>query len=356
MKSGTYREDLSDDQVISALWQAKETLGKQLTILGHHYQRDEVIQFADFRGDSLGLSQRAAEAREARYIVFCGVTFMAETAAILCGPDQTVSQPVIEALCPMAQMASVRDVQAAWDALTAQYNGDLVPITYQNSTADLKNYVGRRGGAVCTSSNARQLFEWAFDRGNHILFLPDEHLGTNTALQMGIPLDRIMVWDPSSPPDPSVTRDARVVVWKGFCSVHTRMSVADVSMTRNQYPDARIVVHPECPRQVVAMADASGSTKGIIDFVKQAPPGSTIIVGTELNLVNRLQQEHPDKTVKPLCPSRCATMNMTTPRDVLYVLDGILEGSPRNVVRVDAEVAEGARLALERMLVASRHV
>lgn len=353
MTRTTYRKDFSDDEIIAAVWQAKERLGDRLTILGHHYQRDDVIQFADFRGDSLGLSQRAAEASEAQFIVFCGVTFMAETAAILCDPDQVVSQPVMEALCPMARMASTRDAQEAWDTLSSVYGESLVPITYQNSTAALKAFIGRHGGAVCTSSNARLLFKWAFERGDHILFMPDEHLGTNTALEMGIPPENIAVWDPSAPPQPKAMRDMQVIVWKGFCSVHTRMTARDVTRAREQYPNARIVVHPECPRPVVEMADASGSTKGIIDFVEQEPTGATVIVGTELNLVNRLQQEHPDKTIKPLCPSQCVTMNMTTPRKVLRVLDATLQGAPINIVRVDDEIAAGAKLALERMLVAS---
>ena len=342
--------DLADDLVVERIWRAKETLGDALTILGHHYQRDEVIQFADHRGDSLGLSQRAAELEVTRTIVFCGVHFMAETAAILCKPDQTVIQPVLEALCPMARLANAAEIAHAWRALSFLWDGDLIPITYQNSIAEAKAFVGRHGGAVCTSSNARQLYDWAFARQGHLLFIPDEHLGTNTALAMGIPEDEIGIWDPADPPDPERLAQCRVVVWRGFCYVHTGFTVADVQAMRAAHPDALVVVHPECPKEVVALADSAGSTTGIIRFVEEAPAGSTIVVGTEWHLVNRLAHTYTDRTVLPLARRGCRTMGMTTMRHLLHMLDGIIEGQPRNIVRVAEETARWARVALDRML------
>lgn len=342
--------ELPEAELYEAIWRIKRDLGRELVILGHHYQRDEVIQFADFRGDSLELSRRAASVADARYIVFCGVTFMAETAAMLCDANQRVIQPVLEATCPMADMATAQDAQVAWDTLTELYGPGLVPITYQNSTAEVKAFVGEHGGAVCTSSNARSVFDWALERGSHILFMPDEHLGTNTALDMGIAESEIGVWHPRNLLPPKAFAAARVVVWRGFCSVHTRMTRADVERARKENPAALIIVHPECRRSVVERADASGSTAGIIAFVEQAPAGSTIYIGTEINLVNRLQQEHRDKTVLPLCPSRCATMSMTTPRDLLHILEGLQAGQVRNTVSVGEETKRWARIALDRML------
>ncbi|MCD6519710.1 MAG: quinolinate synthase NadA [Anaerolineae bacterium] len=341
---------LSDQEVVLNIQKARETLGSSLTILGHHYQRDEVIQFADYRGDSLALSRRAAEAKEARYIVFCGVYFMAETAAILCTPEQTVIQPVAEALCPMAQMARAADVAEAWEALTSVWGDDLVPITYQNSIAEVKAFVGRHGGAVCTSSNAPKLFEWALAQKGHLLFMPDEHLGTNSALSLGIPEEEIGIWDPADPPDPKELAHCKVVVWKGFCYVHEGFSVQDVQRVRKRYPQAKLVVHPECPRQVVELADSWGSTAGIIKEVDAAPEKATVAIGTEWHLVHRLQEENPEKLIVPLSRRTCAAMGMTSMRDLLYVLDQILQGDPVNVVKVDSEVAHWARLALERML------
>jgi len=345
--------DMPEAEIVAAITQAKADLGESLTILGHHYQRDEVIQFADFRGDSLGLSRRATQATRARFIVFCGVYFMAETAAVLAKQEQLVVQPVAEALCPMARMANVVDVTAAWTALSALWDGDLVPLTYQNSLAEVKAFVGEHGGAVCTSSNAGRLFEWALSRSGHILFLPDEHLGTNTALAMDVPRQEIGIWDPANPPVPRTLADSRVVVWKGFCSVHTDFTPQDVRDARRHCPGSLVVVHPECTHEVVALADSSGSTAGIIDFVQDAPSGSTIFIGTEWNLVNRLGQEYPDKTIMPLRRSICATMSMTRMKHLLFVLESLVEGNPRNVVLVEKEAARWARVALERMLAVS---
>lgn len=345
--------DYSDDVVIEKIRQAKRELGSSVTILGHYYQRDEVIQFADFQGDSLELSRQAARATLAKYIVFCGVTFMSETAAILCQPGTTIIQPAAVALCPMAQMANVDDVEAAWRALATIWPNDVIPITYQNSTADVKAFVGQRDGAVCTSSNAGKLFKWAFAKHGHILFIPDEHLGTNTALALGLASEEIGLWDPLEPPDPQTLLPCRVVVWKGYCHVHTHFSVQDIERARQQHPQCLIVVHPECPHEVVARADVVGSTSAIIQAVVQSPIGAVIYIGTEWHLVNRLAQQHPDKLVLPLRRSICSTMAMTTMRHLLYALDSIIAGQPVGVIQVDKDTARWARVALERMLEAS---
>lgn len=343
-------KDLSDDEVMTAIEETRERLGDAVTILGHHYQRDEVIEFADHRGDSLGLSRRAAQEEKARYIVFCGVYFMAETAAILCKSDQQVVQPVMEALCPMARMASADQAEEAWDALTGVWGDDVVPITYQNSVAELKAFVGQRGGAVCTSSNAKSLFDWGFEQKDHVLFMPDEHLGTNSALAMGIPEKEIGVWDPANPPDPQTLASCRVIVWKGYCSVHAGFTVEDVESIRDDYPKALVVVHPECRREVVAVSDATGSTAAILEYVDRAPAGSTIAVGTEWHFVNRLQHEYRNKNVIPLQRKECRNMAMTRMRDLLYVLENLEQKDPQNVVSVQEETARWASMALERML------
>ena len=346
-------EGLPNQEVYPRIRAIKERMGDSLVILGHHYQREEVIQFADYRGDSLGLSRRAAQLDRAKYILFCGVYFMAETAAMLCKSDQLVIQPVVEALCPMARLATAEEVQEAWDALSTVWGDDLIPITYQNSMAELKALVGRHGGAVCTSSNAEKLMSWAWEQKNHILFTPDEHLGTNTALAMGVPSDQIGQWDSVLRPDPTTLADSRIVVWSGYCYVHARMTAEDVDLARAQYPDALVIVHPECPREVVAKSDAYGSTEKIIRFVEDAPEGATIVVGTEWNLVDRLDREHPTKCVVPLAQRTCRAMGLTTARHLLKVLDDIDRQHPTNVVSVDEETAKWARLGLERMLEAS---
>ena len=337
-------------EVAEGIQEAKDALGESLTILGHHYQRDEVIRFADYVGDSLGLSRRAAELETSRFIVFCGVHFMAETAAILCKPEQVVIQPVANALCPMARLANADEVTQAWKALEAVWGDDIIPITYQNSIAEVKAFVGRHGGAVCTSSNAADLFRWALDRKGHLLFVPDEHLGRNTALAMGLQEDEIGLWDPYGTPDAATLAHCRVLVWKGFCYVHRGFSPQDVDAARRAHPDALVVVHPECPREVVDKADASGSTTAIIRFVEAAPSGSTIYVGTEWHLVNRLANKYDDKRILPLCRMTCRTMEMTTAKHLLCSLQQIRRGILRNIVSVDAETAKWARIALERML------
>jgi quinolinate synthase len=342
---------LSEAEVFERIECIKGELGDDLIILGHHYQRDEVLRFADISGDSLELSRAAAKNERARYIVFCGVDFMAETAAILCSPGQTVLIPARNAVCPMAGMADLAEVQAAWDIMMELWDGDALPITYQNSTAEVKAFCGRNGGAVCTSSNAQALFRWALEERGHLVFFPDEHLGRNTALASGLSMDDIVVWDPKSPPeDRSRLREATVVVWKGFCNVHTHFRPEHVWEIREQHEDIVVVVHPECPFEVVREADLNGSTSFIIRTVEEGPAGSKFGVGTEINLVNRLANANPDKMVLPLARSLCGAMYRVNPQNLLHVLQGLTEGELINAVELPDDTTRWANLALEKML------
>ena len=342
---------LAEKDVFARITAARKALGSDVVILGHHYQRQEVIQFADVRGDSLELSQRAAEQKKARFIVFCGVDFMAETAAMLCEPYQTVILPAGVACCPMAAMAGASEAVQAWDMLAGLWGGDLLPITYQNSLAEVKAFCGRHGGAVCTSANAQPLFRWALARKGHLFFFPDEHLGRNSALAIGIPLEAIAVWDPSDPQG-SVERagQARVIVWKGYCHVHTAFTVDHVRKVRETYGDITVIVHPECPMEVVQAADQSGSTSFITRAVEQAPAGARLAIGTEMNMVARLAREHPDKTIVPLARSLCGAMYRTTHYHLCWVLEELVAGRVVNPVSVSSEIAHWANLALQRML------
>ncbi len=340
------------DQKIREL---REQLGSRLTILGHHYQRDEVIQFADFQGDSYKLSQMAATQTEAEYTMFCGVHFMAESAVILGQPDQKVILPNLEAGCSMADMAKPEDVEAAWSTLKGLGIEGIVPVTYMNSAATLKAFCGRNGGIVCTSSNASRVYDWAFERGERIFFFPDEHLGRNTAVRKDIPQDRMVVWDPFQPLGGNTEeqlRNAVVFLWKGYCSVHARFSVEQIEQARRDYPDVNVVVHPECPLPVVQASDLDGSTEYIIDVVRAAPSGTTWAVGTEINLVRRLQAEMPDKKIfcldPVICP--CSTMYRIHPAYMLWVLEHLVEGELVNQITVDPVIASEARVALDRML------
>lgn len=342
---------LPEEEVFERIEGTRARLGKDVVILGHHYQRDEVIRFADHRGDSLELSRAAASARDAKYIVFCGVDFMAESAAILCDSTQAVFIPDTGARCPMAAMADVADAWAAWDYLASIWGSDLVPITYQNSSAELKAFCGERDGAVCTSSNARAVFQWGLAQKGHILFFPDEHLGRNTALSLGFSPQEIAVWDAQrSGEAPTGLSESKVVVWRGYCHVHTFFTPQHVGLARERYPQASVVVHPECPAEVVARSDRNGSTSFMVRAVEESPSGAAFVIGTEVNLVSRLAKEHPDKTVVPLAHSLCGAMFHISPHNLLYILDGILEGRMDNVVDVPEEVAAGANLALDRML------
>ena len=337
---------------------AKQTLGSRLMILGHHYQRDEVMRWADARGDSFGLSRQAA-ASEAQFIVFCGVHFMAESADVLTSPDQTVILPDLNAGCSMADMADLESVEEAWELI-----GDVtdiaavVPITYMNSSAALKAFVGRNGGAVCTSSNARAVVTWALSQhgpGTKVLFFPDQHLGRNTGFQLGYDATQMAVWDPRlgmGGLEDRTVKESVFLLWKGHCSVHQRFQRAHVEAFRSEHPDGTVIVHPECSHEVVALADQVGSTDFIISSVDKAPAGAVIGVGTEIHLVQRLAQDHPDLTVKSLdpivCP--CSTMFRIDAAHLAWVLEELVAGRVVNQITVDPSVAEWARVALQRML------
>ena len=336
--------------------EARQALGTRVVVLGHHYQRDEVVRFADFRGDSLKLSQHAAAQPEAEFIVFCGVHFMAETADILSAPHQKVILPNSTAGCSMADMARTDDVLDCWDDLTRVLGpGGVIPITYMNSTADIKALCGRNGGIVCTSSNAPAVFRWAFERGERIIFFPDQHLGRNTGLKLGVPLEKMLVWNPFKPMGGHTEEailNSRVILWQGHCSVHTRFTVAQIERARAAHPDVKVVAHPECTMEVVQAADCDGSTEFIAKVINDSPPGSKWAVATEISMVNRLAQEHPDKLIfcldSVVCP--CSTMYRTHPAYLLWALDGLVRGEVHNQIVVDEDTARDARTALERML------
>jgi len=343
------------DERDARIWELRHKLGSRLTILGHHYQRDEVIQFADFQGDSYKLSQQASAQTEAEFTLFCGVHFMAESADILGGADQHVILPNLEAGCSMADMAKPEDVDAAWQQLERLGITGIVPITYMNSAASLKAFCGLNGGIVCTSSNAPRVYDWAFERGERIFFFPDEHLGRNTAVRKGISTDDMVVWDPFQPLGGNTEdqlRAARVILWKGYCSVHARFSVEQIEEARQRYPDVNVVVHPECRLEVVQAADLDGSTEYIIDVIRAAEPGTAWAVGTEINLVRRLQQQLPDKTIfcldPVICP--CSTMYRIHPAYMLWTLENLVDGRIVNEIVVEPATARGARVALDRML------
>jgi len=337
---------------------AKAALGERLVILGHHYQRDEIIKYADFRGDSFKLAQQAAARPQADYIVFCGVHFMAESADILSAPHQKVILPNPAAGCSMADMANIAEVEECWQVLADLLGEDagIIPVTYMNSAASLKAFCGRNGGIVCTSSNAPSVIEWAFSQGQRVLFFPDEHLGRNTALRYGIPEERMAVWNPEDPmaavdAEEEIER-AKIILWKGYCSTHMRFNVQQIARARAEYPGIKILVHPECRREVVEAADLYGSTEYIIRQIEDAPPGSKWGVGTEINLVHRLAQEHPEQLIFCLdpivCP--CSTMYRIHPAYLAWVLEALVEGEVINRVSVDEETAHWARVALQRML------
>ena len=347
---------LPTEELDRRIREARAALGSRLVVLGHHYQRDEVIRYADYTGDSFKLARHAAAQEGIEYVLFCGVHFMAESADILTPPEVAVILPNMAAGCSMADMADPADVFAAWDEMTEALPGErIIPVTYMNSAASLKAFVGRRDGIVCTSSNAPRTFEYAFARGEKVLFFPDQHLGRNTGHDMGIPLDEMVMWDwrrtlGGNAPD-ELAR-ARVILWKGHCSTHQRFSVAQIERARAEHPGVNVIVHPECSREVVAAADASGSTERIIQAIAAAPAGSVWGVGTEINLVNRLASEHPDKTVFCLdpvvCP--CSTMYRIHPAYLAWTLEELVAGRVVNRVAVDAETREWSLVALERML------
>lgn len=360
-----------EQAIAERITELRQELGDKLMILGHHYQRDSIVMHADFIGDSFMLSQKAADS-DAEFIVFCGVHFMAESADILTDDDQSVILPNLRAGCSMADMATLPDVESAWseilsetglsDPINRQSPGEipndgksyLIPVTYMNSSADLKDFVGRHGGIVCTSSNATGILNWAFERAGPngaVLFFPDQHLGRNTGLSMGISEDKMPTWVPKVGSDKDLN-GAKIILWHGFCSVHKRFTVEQVDLFKQKYPDGLVVVHPECPKETVEVSDANGSTQFIKNYVEKLPSGSKVAIGTEINMVARLADSHPDKHIECLddkiCP--CSTMYMIHPAYLMDVLEKLVEGEIPNQITVSKEVQEGSLLALERML------
>jgi len=344
-----------DNTLDERITAAKAKLGKDVVILGHHYQRDEVVKFADFRGDSLKLSQQAADA-DAKFIVFCGVHFMAESADILRRGNQVVVLPDLSAGCSMADMADIGQVEACWNELSGVTDTKkILPVTYMNSTAAIKSFTGEHGGSACTSSNAAAVMKWAFERGEKVLFLPDEHLGRNTGYRMGIPLNEMIIWDPYEELGGNTAdaiAKARVILWKGYCSVHQRFTADQVARVRREHPGIRVIVHPECRFEVAEAADEIGSTEGIIRAIKAAAPGTQWAVGTEIHMVNRLSRELTDRKVMSLDPSVCVctTMFRITPVHLLWALENLGAGKIVNQISVDERTRHFARVALDRML------
>jgi quinolinate synthase len=347
---------LADAEMDVRIAAAKARLGRRVVILGHHYQRDEVIKFADYTGDSYKLAQQVSKHPDADFIVFCGVHFMAESADVLSAPRQQVILPDLAAGCSMADMVDAEQLEMCWTDLQQMGIGSVVPVTYINSAAAVKAFCGERGGVVCTSSNAAATLRWAWERGEKILFMPDQHLGRNTAYKMGVPLDQMVVWDPNEiwgGLDPESVKKARIILWKGHCSVHTRFTVRQIENLRRQHPGIRIIVHPEVPWEVVQAADDAGSTEYIINQVKASPAGSVWGVGTEIHLVNRLAGEvAPERTVYSLDQfgCLCSTMFRVSPNHLLWVLEGLLEGEVHNRIVVPDDQKHWTKVALDRML------
>jgi quinolinate synthase len=359
---------LTAPQIIARIAEARRALGRRAVVLGHHYQREDIIQFADLRGDSFKLAQWAANQPEAQFIVFCGVHFMAEAADILSQPHQTVVLPNMSAGCSMADMADPEDVYACWDELADAGITEVIPVTYMNSAASLKAFCGKNGGIVCTSSNAPKVLDWAFERGPRsrsdrsnnpkVLFFPDQHLGRNTGIKRGVGLDEMAVWDYNLPFGSlggnalEQLQRSRIILWKGHCSVHLRFSVEQIEKARREHPGITVIVHPECRMEVVQAADLDGSTEVIARTITEAPPGSKFAVGTEINLVSRLARENPDKLVFCLdpvvCP--CSTMYRIHPAYLCWALEELAAGRVVNRVELDEETRRHARVALERML------
>lgn len=354
----TIYAEMDGEELDRCIARARAQLGSQLVILGHHYQRDEIMRYADLAGDSFKLAKLAAARPEALYIVFCGVHFMAESADILSAPHQKVILPNPAAGCSMADMANIGEVEECWDTLTGLLSEEakIIPVTYMNSAANLKAFCGRHGGIVCTSSNASRVIDWAFRQGQRVLFFPDEHLGRNTAHAYGIPASQMAIWNPKDPlasdEEEEAIQRARIILWKGYCSTHMRFSVQQIEQARADNPGIRIIVHPECRREVVEAADLAGSTEYIIEQIERAPAGTQWGIGTEINLVHRLAQAHPAQRIFCLdpvvCP--CATMYRIHPAYLAWVLEALLEGTVINQIHVAEDIAHWARVALDRML------
>jgi quinolinate synthase len=347
---------LSDEEMDVRIAAARAALGSRLVILGHHYQRDEVIKFADYTGDSFKLAQQVSRHPDADFIVFCGVHFMAESADVLSADHQQVVLPDLAAGCSMADMADIEQLEMCWNDLEQMGLSSVVPVTYINSAAAVKAFCGERGGVVCTSSNAAATLRWAWERGKHILFLPDQHLGRNTAYRMGVPLDQMVVWDPSEiwgGLEADAVKNSRIILWKGHCSVHTRFTVRQIENIRKQNPGVRVIVHPEVPWDVVQAADDSGSTEYIIKQVTGSPAGSVWAVGTEIHLVNRLANKmQPERTVLSLDQfgCLCSTMFRVSPNHLLWTLDGLVDGEVHNRIVVPDDRKYWTKVALDRML------
>ena len=347
-------EQLSDADVITELWQLKRELSDKVLVVGHHYQQDDVIQFADITGDSLALAKYAQQV-DHPYIMFCGVHFMAETADMLTKASQKVILPDLRAGCSMADMANRRDIDKCWDYLTSHSQGKIVPITYINCAATLKAFVGENGGSICTSSNAQKMISWALTQGEKLLFFPDQHLGRNTCFKMGIPLEEMVVYDPNrlnGGLTPEQIAKARVILWYGYCSVHQGFTKEQVLAIKKHSPETRVIVHPECPFDVVSASDDAGSTSYIINEVERAPAGAKFAIGTEINLVNRLAAKFPDKTIQSLSPYQClcTTMYRVRPRWLLASYRAIRDDKPINVISVTEDIRRPSLVALDRML------
>ena len=348
---------LTPEEISEGIAFARNEIGEKAVLLGHHYQRDDVIEYADFTGDSYKLSKMAAAAKDAKWIIFCGVHFMAETADILTSPDQNVLLPNMAAGCSMADMAKPTDLLDCWDELESVLGTTerVVPITYMNSAAAIKAHCGKNGGLVCTSSNADKAFDWALERGDKILFLPDKHLGRNAGIAVGIPADDVAVWNPHLPMgglSEAEIKRVTALLWQGHCSVHTRFTVAQIDAARERNRETNIIVHPECTQEVVAAADMFGSTEFILQTVATAPAGSSWGIGTEISMVRRLAANNPDKDIFCLAPvvCPCSTMYRIHPAYLLWVLEGIMSGLAINRIEVEPETRRNALIALERML------
>ena len=344
---------LDEDERTRRIDAALEELGEDVVILGHNYQRREIVEHSDFIGDSYQLSKEAANS-DAKYVIFGGVTFMAESADIITDDSQSVILPSMEASCPMAGMAEALQVDAAWAEITAETDADIIPITYMNSYADLKAFCAEQGGLVCTSSNAHKAFEYAFEKGDKVLFLPDKHLGENTAHRLGME-DETVEWDPWDPESKDAAKAVEndVILWDGYCQVHERFRVDHIEQIRAEHEDAKVIVHPECRREVVEAADKAGSTATITETIENADPGDTWAIGTEIHLTNHLQRWHPEVNVLPLCGEACMdcnAMRQIDPNYLTWVLEELVEGRERNVIEVAPEEKELAKLALDRML------
>ncbi len=349
--------ELSDEEVLEEMKSIKQELGDDVVVLGHHYQQDDIIQFADYTGDSLALAKKAAKL-SAPYVIFCGVHFMAETADMLTKPGQKVILPDLNAGCSMADMANSEQIDSAWERLTSATEEKIIPVTYINCSAELKAFVGKYEGSICTSSNAQKIISWALDQGEKLLFFPDQHLGRNTCFDMGIPLEKMVIYDPTKLngglTDQQI-KDAKVILWHGFCSVHQGFTTSQIKNVKKDSPETTVIVHPECRFDVVQGSDLNGSTAYIIETIKKAPEGSKFAVGTEINLVNRLANKYTNKKIFSLSPYQClcTTMYRVRPRWLLASFKAIKAGAPINVIEVGEDTKRDSLLALDRMMTIS---